>query len=127
MSGVVGQQLAMSSSSALPCSGPDWRITIQDMVAEEDRVAVRAIAKGTRTEEAVGIPFPRPCYMELTWIAIYRIKDSRIAEVWVITPVEMSRWVTTSYLSLSAIPKRPDRSNVTALFDSRRLGIAETA
>ncbi len=61
------------------------------MVAEGDRVAVRANARGTRTEEAVGIPFPEPRYMELTWIAIYRIEDGRIAEVWVVTQEEVSR------------------------------------
>jgi predicted ester cyclase len=72
-------------------SAPDWRIAIQDMVAEGDRVAVRATARGTRTEESVGIPFPEPRYMELTWIAIYRIEDGRIAEVWVVTQVEVSR------------------------------------
>jgi predicted ester cyclase len=72
-------------------SAPTWHITIQDMVAEGDRVAVRATAKGTRTEEAIGILFPQPRYMELTWIAIYRIADSRIAEVWVVTQLEVSR------------------------------------
>jgi predicted ester cyclase len=72
-------------------SAPDWRISIQDIVAEGDRVAVRATAKGIRTEEAVDIPFPEPRYMELTWIAVYRIEDGRIAEVWVVTQVEMSR------------------------------------
>ncbi len=72
-------------------SAPDWHITIQDLVAEGDRVAVRATAQGTRTEESPGVPFPHPRYMELTWIAIYRFQAGRIAEVWVVTQVETTR------------------------------------
>jgi predicted ester cyclase len=71
-------------------SAPDWRITIQDLVAEGDRVAVRATARGTRTQESPGVPFPHPRYMELSWIAIYRFEASRIAEVWVVTQVEVT-------------------------------------
>jgi hypothetical protein len=51
-------------------SAPDWRITIQDMVGEGDRVAVHATARGTRTEESPGRLFPHPRYMELTWIGL---------------------------------------------------------
>jgi predicted ester cyclase len=72
-------------------SAPDWHITIQDMVAEGDRVAVRATARGTRTEESPGVPFPHPRYLELIWIAIYRLAAGRIAEVWVVTQVETTR------------------------------------
>lgn len=77
-------------------SAADWRITIQDLVAEGDRVAVRATARGTRTEESPGVPFPHPRYMELTWIAIYRFEATRIAEVWVATRVEVTREVETT-------------------------------
>ncbi len=69
-------------------TAPDWHITIQDMVAEGDRVAVRASARGTRAEESPGVPFPHPRYLELTWIAIYRFVAGRIAEVWVVTQVD---------------------------------------
>ena len=77
-------------------SAPDWHITMQDLVAEGDRVAVRATARGLRTEESPGVPFPNPRYMELTWIAIYRFEASRIAEVWVVTEVEVTREVETT-------------------------------
>ena len=72
-------------------SAPDWHITIQDLVAEGDRVAVRATARGTRTEESPGVLFPSPRYMELTWIAIYRVEAGRIAVVWVVTEVAVTR------------------------------------
>ncbi len=72
-------------------TAPDWHITIEDMVAEGDRVAVRAGARGTRSEEAPGRLFPEPRRMEVTWIAIYRIEGGRIAEVWVVSQAETSR------------------------------------
>ncbi len=68
-------------------TAPDWHITIQDMIAEGDRVAVRASARGTRAEESPGVRFPQPRYLELSWIAIYRFDAHRIAEVWVVTQV----------------------------------------
>lgn len=37
-----------------------------------------------------GVLFPHPRHMELTWIAIYRIEDGRIAEGWVVAQVETS-------------------------------------
>jgi predicted ester cyclase len=65
---------------------PDWRITIHDVIAEDDRVVVRATGSGTRTvandivgEDLVGRK------VALDWIAIYRIAEGRIAERWVIT------------------------------------------
>lgn len=72
-------------------TAPDWHIAIQEMVAEGDKVAVRANARGTRTEEAPAHPFAEPRYMELTWIAIYRVEAGRIAEVWVVSQVDVSR------------------------------------
>lgn len=71
-------------------TAPDWHIAIQDMIAEGDRVAVRATARGTRTEESPGVPFPQPRYIELTWIAIYRLAGGQIAEVWVVTQFEVT-------------------------------------
>lgn len=69
-------------------TAPDWRISIEDILAERDRVAVRAVARGTRTEEYPGAPFPQPRAMEVTWIAIYRIGAGRISEVWVVRDFE---------------------------------------
>lgn len=66
-------------------TAPDWRISIEDIFAEGDRVAVRASASGTRSEERPGIRFPEPRHMEVKWIAIYRFESRRIAEVWVVT------------------------------------------
>lgn len=64
-------------------TAPDWRIDVEDVVESGDRVAVRAHAYGTRSESAPGVPLPAPAYRDLEWIAIYRVADGRVAEVWV--------------------------------------------
>jgi predicted SnoaL-like aldol condensation-catalyzing enzyme len=64
---------------------PDWHITIHDLVAEGDRVTVRATGRGTRlvanemvSAELVGRE------VAIDWIAIYRMADGQIAERWVV-------------------------------------------
>lgn len=61
---------------------PDSVITIQQMVAEGDRVALQATYSGTQTGP-MG-PFPasgKPVSLE--FIAIFRIAGDKIAEIWV--------------------------------------------
>ena len=64
-------------------TAPDWRIVIRDMIAEGDKVVVRATASGTQTEQAPGLAHPAPRYRELSWIAIYRLEGGQIVEAWV--------------------------------------------
>lgn len=64
-------------------TAPDWRIDVEDLVEEGDRVAVRAHAYGTRTESAPGVPLSEPAYRDLEWIAVYRFAEGLIAEIWV--------------------------------------------
>jgi predicted SnoaL-like aldol condensation-catalyzing enzyme len=64
-------------------TAPDWRIDVEDVVAAGDRVAVRAHAYGTRTESAPGVPLPEPVRRDVEWVAIYRVEDGLVAEVWV--------------------------------------------
>ena len=59
---------------------PDWRIDVEDLVEQGDRVAVRAHAHGVRTERP-----GEPVHRNLEWIAIYRFAGDRIAELWVTT------------------------------------------
>ena len=58
---------------------------MQDVVAEGDRVAVRAIASGTRAEDAPGVPATAPLERRFEWITIYRVAGGRIAEAWVVS------------------------------------------
>ncbi len=58
---------------------PDLRVTIEEMVAGGDKVAVRWIAGGTHRGELFGIP-PTGKYIQGEGISIYRLADGKIAE-----------------------------------------------
>lgn len=63
---------------------PDLRHKIQDLVAEGDRVVVRAIDTGNTTTyqgEYRGVPATNRT-VKFETIAIYRIEKGKIAEVW---------------------------------------------
>ncbi len=66
-------------------AAPDWHITIEEMIAEGDKVVVRAFGSGTPQRvysrmpaEAVGKRITVP------WIAIYRLEKGKIVEAWVL-------------------------------------------
>jgi steroid delta-isomerase-like uncharacterized protein len=60
---------------------PDAVLTIEDMVAEDDRVAARWTMRGTHTGEFNGIPATgRPVTM--AGFGLARIQDGQIAELW---------------------------------------------
>lgn len=60
---------------------PDVRWTIDDMVAEGDRVAMRLTMTGTHRGEFFGIP-PTGRRVEVGGTHIVRIQDDRVAEHW---------------------------------------------
>jgi len=60
---------------------PDLRVTIEDMIAEGDRVVVRNTWRGTHTGPLLGIP-PTGKTFELKGIVIWRIAAGRICERW---------------------------------------------
>ena len=60
---------------------PDLRVEVLDLVAEDDRVVVRYIERGTHTGDFVGIPPTGRCY-EKHGFALYRVADGRLAEAW---------------------------------------------
>jgi predicted ester cyclase len=60
---------------------PDWRETIDDVVAEGDRVVIRVTGSGTHQGEFQGIP-PTDRQVTATGIGIGRIENGRIAESW---------------------------------------------
>jgi predicted ester cyclase len=62
---------------------PDVVSTIEDLVAEGDRVAARWRARATHQGEYVGVP-PTGKEVEFTGISVYRIEGGRIAESWTV-------------------------------------------
>ena len=60
---------------------PDGKLTIQDMFAGADKVAVRFTHTGTQQGELFGVPASnRP--LTVRAIEIYRLSDGKIAEYW---------------------------------------------
>ncbi len=60
---------------------PDAQFTIEDMVAEGDRVAVRFTARGTHTGELMGAP-PSGKPVEVSVVTLLRVADGRFVEEW---------------------------------------------
>lgn len=60
---------------------PDGSHTIEDMIAEGDKVVVRVTGRGTHTGELMGIA-PTGKQLMMTGIAIYRLEDEKIVERW---------------------------------------------
>jgi steroid delta-isomerase-like uncharacterized protein len=60
---------------------PDSRVTIDDMIAEGDRVVTKKTFTGTHTAELNGIP-PTGKRVSITYVDILRLRDVKIIEHW---------------------------------------------
>jgi steroid delta-isomerase-like uncharacterized protein len=60
---------------------PDSRFTIDEMIAEDDRVVTKKTFRGTHTGEFMGIPATGK-EVELQYVDIMRVRDGRIVEHW---------------------------------------------
>jgi steroid delta-isomerase-like uncharacterized protein len=60
---------------------PDWIETVDDVIAEDDRVAIRVTGRGTHHGEFQGIPATGR-QVTATGIGIGRIAHGQIAEAW---------------------------------------------
>ncbi len=60
---------------------PDLRFTVEDQIAEGDRVVTRWTATGTHDGEFQGIP-PTGKQVRLTGIDIDRLADGKVVECW---------------------------------------------
>lgn len=56
-------------------------VTVEDMVADGDRVAARFTARGVHRGEFMGLP-PTGRSITMTGIEIFRIENGKIAELW---------------------------------------------
>ena len=78
---------------------PDMHYTIEDIIAEEDKVVIRWTATGTQRGELMGIP-PTGKNISVTGIDIFRITDGNLAELWL-------AWDQLGMMQqLGAIPQR---------------------
>jgi steroid delta-isomerase-like uncharacterized protein len=77
--GVEGaRQFAATMRSAFP----DLSCTIEDQVAEGDKVVTRWTGRGTHQGEAEELGPPTGKRMEITGISIERISEGKVAESW---------------------------------------------
>jgi steroid delta-isomerase-like uncharacterized protein len=60
---------------------PDWVETVEDVIAEDDRVVIRVVGQGTHEGDFQGIP-PTGRRITATGVGIGRIANGRIAETW---------------------------------------------
>jgi predicted ester cyclase len=76
--GLAGAEYVVSTMHG---AHPDLRFTIDDLIAEDDRVTIRWTLHGTNTGPMLGRP-PTGQPVELAAIVIFRIADGKIAERW---------------------------------------------
>lgn len=67
--------------SAVRTAFPDLRFTVEDVIAEADRVATRWTARGTHTGEYQGIP-PTGKRLTMTGMSFARIANGTIVVSW---------------------------------------------
>jgi steroid delta-isomerase-like uncharacterized protein len=60
---------------------PDMMITVEDTIAEGDKVVARCSVRGKHTGDSLGIAATQTP-VEFTGISIVRIKDGKIVEAW---------------------------------------------
>ncbi len=77
-SGVTPRQ----SVAAFRAGFPDAAFTVEDVIGEGDRVAVRYRIDATHTGDFFGMP-PTGQKVSIGGISIYRLREGRLAEAWV--------------------------------------------
>ena len=77
----VGGDVPLEHVQQFLAAFPDARITIEDLIAEGDKVVARLYATATNTGSFAGQP-PSGKKVEIRSIRIYRIADNKIVETW---------------------------------------------
>jgi steroid delta-isomerase-like uncharacterized protein len=78
---IRGPEGAMAFVPRLRSAFPDYQFTVQDQIAEGDKVATRWTIRGTQDGEFQGIP-PSGEQVEMGGITIFRIADGKLIEGW---------------------------------------------
>jgi predicted ester cyclase len=69
---------------------PDLHSSLEDLIAEGDKVVVRGVDRLTHTGEFLGYP-PTGKTFFITWIDIFRIENGKLAEAWLEIDMENFR------------------------------------
>lgn len=77
----AGYELVQQGAASSRAAYPDFQLSIDDQVAEGDRVAARWTMTGTHEGEFLGIQ-PTGKQVNHAGTTFYRLENGRIAEVW---------------------------------------------
>ena len=77
----LGKQALMQTNDGGHVAFPDYSMTIDDMIAEGDKVFVLSTRRGTHEGEFNGIP-PTGNKIKVYRFALYRLEGGKIAEMW---------------------------------------------
>jgi steroid delta-isomerase-like uncharacterized protein len=77
----VGLDALIDGMAANRMAFPDWHETIEDILADGDKVVVRATAHGTHQGTFMGIA-PTGRAVSMAGIDIFRIEDGKLVEHW---------------------------------------------
>ncbi len=80
-SDVRGPEAAKRLVASYRAAYPDFAMTVEDELAEGDRVATRYVARGTHEGEISGVP-PTGRRFEVSGICIHRVVGGKIVEGW---------------------------------------------
>jgi len=78
---IVDVESYKAEVATVPTTIPDFHATLEDIVAEGDKVVARFTATGTAQGEIMGIPVNGVPYTN-TWIIMFRFADNKIVEEW---------------------------------------------
>ncbi|MCZ7574385.1 MAG: ester cyclase [Ardenticatenaceae bacterium] len=76
-----GREGAKANISYIRGAMSDWRFTIEDLIAEGDKVVLRGTFRGTHAGEFFGIP-PTGRRVEIPGIHILKIVEGKVTEHW---------------------------------------------
>jgi predicted ester cyclase len=80
---IVDPAQARRNFVGLLAAFPDFHRSMEDIIAEGDKVVARYTATGTQQGEFMGIP-PTGKRVTFGWITIYRIAAGKVAEEWLV-------------------------------------------
>ena len=78
---VRGPEALKAFQQGFRAAFPDIHVEVEDILAEEDRVAARFSARATHTGDFLGIP-PTGQTVIIPGMCIVRVRDGRIVESW---------------------------------------------
>jgi predicted ester cyclase len=107
--------------AAVRSAFPDFHITIEDQMAEDDKVVTRQTHRGTHKGAFMGIA-PTGAQVETTETSILRIADGKICEVW----VNVDLLTLLRQIGATSIPNKVSPLWVTASWPRRVLNSATT-